>query len=132
MSFNNIRIGRCKIMGIYKAEIANMRKNIGENIGQKILIKEPVGKRTKPEERVATIQKTYNDYFMVKYENANRVGSYNYTDLFMKTIEVSISNGEEYVPIFIPEVADRKNKLHKLMPEQGQNSMVQKPNIETA
>lgn len=119
-------------MGIYKAEIANMRKNIGENIGQKILIKEPVGKRTKPEERVATIQKTYNDYFMVKYENANRVGSYNYTDLFMKTIEVSISNGEEYVPIFIPEVADRKNKLHKLMPEQGQNSMVQKPNIETA
>lgn len=31
-------------MGIYKAEIANMRKNIGENVGQKIIIKEPAGK----------------------------------------------------------------------------------------
>ncbi len=111
-------------MGIYKAEIANMRKNIGENIGQKILIKEPMGKRTKPEERVATIEKTYNDYFMVKYENANRIGSYNYTDLFMKTVEVAISNGEEYVPIFIPDVADRKNKLHKMLPEQVETQIM--------
>lgn len=111
-------------MGIYKAEIANMRKNIGENVGQKILIKEPMGKRTKPEERVATIEKTYNDYFMVKYENANRVGAYNYTDLFMKTVEVSISNGEEFVPIFIPDVADRKNKLHKLLPEQVESQIM--------
>ncbi len=111
-------------MGIYKAEIANMRKNIGENIGQKILIKEPMGKRTKPEERVATIERTYNDYFMVKYENANRVGSYNYTDLFMKTIEVSIENGDQYVPLFIPNVADRKNKLHKMLPEQVENQIM--------
>ena len=106
-------------MGIYKAEIANMRKNIGENIGQKIIIKEPAGKRSKPEERVATIEKTYKDYFMVKFDSASsRVGSYNYTDLFMKTVEVSISNGQEYVPLDIPDVADRKNKLHKLSPEQ--------------
>lgn len=111
-------------MGIYKAEIANMRKNLGSNIGQKILIREPIGKRSKPEEKFATIEKTYDNYFMVKFESANRVGSYNYTDLFMKTVEVSIDNGDNgYTPLFIPDVADRKNKLHKLLPEQLENQI---------
>lgn len=111
-------------MGIYKAEIANMRKNLGSNIGQKILIREPIGKRSKPEEKFATIEKTYDNYFMVKFESANRVGSYNYTDLFMKSVEVCIGNDEEgYTPLFIPDVADRKNKLHKLLPEQLENQI---------
>ena len=116
-------------MGIYKAEIANMRKNIGENVGQKIIIKEPAGKRSKPEEREATIEKTYKDYFMVKFDKVNRVGSYNYTDLFMKTIEVSISDGNNYVPLDIPDVADRKNKLHKLSPEQVEGKILGKQDI---
>lgn len=116
-------------MGIYKAEIANMRKNIGENVGQKIIIKEPSGKRSKPEERQATIEKTYKDYFMVRFDQVNRVGSYNYTDLFMKTVEVSISNGDSYVPLNIPDVADRKNKLHKLSPEQLEGTIMENPEI---
>ena len=105
-------------MGIYKAEIANMRKNFGENIGQKIIIKEPITRRGKPEERTGVIEKTYKDYFMVKYDAFNRVGSYTYTDLFMKNVEISIFDGNDYVPVYIPEVADRKNKLHKFMPDQ--------------
>lgn len=105
-------------MGIYKAEIANMRKNIGDNVGQKIMIKEPAGKRSKPEERQAFIERTYKDYFMVRYDGVNRVGSYNYTDLFMKTVEVSMFDGNNFIPLDIPDVADRKNKLHKLSPEQ--------------
>ena len=116
-------------MGIYKAEIANMRKNIGENVGQKILIKEPMGKRSKPEEREATIEKTYNDYFMVKFDSVNRVGSYNYTDLFMKTVEVSMFDGNDYVPLDIPDVADRKNKLHKLSPEQAEQTIISAKNL---
>lgn len=117
-------------MGIYKAEIASMRKNIDDNIGQKVLVKEPMGKRSKTEERIGTIEKTYNNYFMVKYDSANcRVGSYNYTDLFMKTIEISISNGEEYVPLYVPDVADRKNKLHKLTPEQLERTIMGKPDM---
>lgn len=117
-------------MGIYKAEIANMRKNIGENVGQKIIIKEPAGKRSKPEEREATIEKTYKDYFMVRFDQVNRVSSYNYTDLFMKTVEVSISNGNDYVPLSIPNVADRKNKLHKLSPEQVEGKILGNSEIE--
>lgn len=117
-------------MGIYKAEIANMRKNIGENVGQKIIIKEPAGKRSKPEERGATIEKTYKDYFMVRFDGVNRVGSYNYTDLFMKTVEVSISDGNNYIPLDIPDVADRKNKLHKLAPQPVENKITQKPELD--
>ena len=108
-------------MGIYKAEIANMRKNLGNNIGQKIIIKEPLGKRSKPEEREATIEKTYQNYFMVKFDSFNRVGSYNYTDLFMKTVEVSVFDGNNYVPLDIPDVVDRKNKLHKLITTEEAN-----------
>ena len=117
-------------MGIYKAEIANMRKNIGENVGQKIMIKEPSGKRSKPEERQATIEKTYKDYFMVRFDQVNRVSSYNYTDLFMKTVEVSIANeNDDYIPLSIPDVADRKNKLHKLVTEPVEEKIKATPDI---
>lgn len=102
-------------MGIYKAEIANMRKNIGNSVGQKIIIREPLGKRGKPEEKEATIEKTYQNYFMVRYDSFNRIGSYNYTDLFMKTVEVKVFDGNNYVPLDVPDVVDKKNKLHKLV-----------------
>ena len=42
-------------MGIYRSEIADLRRNIGDNIGQKIIIKESPGKRSKPQEKLATI-----------------------------------------------------------------------------
>ena len=98
-------------MGIYKSEIFNLRKNIGENIGQKIIIKESPGKRSKPLEKSATIENTYKDYFRVKFDDANRVGSYNYTDLFTRTIEVKIYNGIEYEPLIEPQVEIRRRKI---------------------
>lgn len=120
-------------MGIYKAEIANMRKSIGDRIGQKILIKEAQGKRLKFEEREATVQQVYKDYFMVKYDNFDRVGSYNYTDLFMKTVQVSTYDGENYIPLYVPEVADRKNKLHKLVTQPTEiQSIENMPPVEIA
>ena len=80
-------------MGIYRSEIADLRKNIGENIGQKIIIKESPGKRSKPQEKSAVIENVYQSYFRVKFENVDRVGSYNYTDLFTRSVEVSMYNG---------------------------------------
>jgi uncharacterized protein Veg len=68
-------------MGIYRSEIADLRKNIEDNIGQKIIIKESIGKRSKPQEKSATIENVYNSYFRVKFDGVERVGSYNYTDL---------------------------------------------------
>jgi uncharacterized protein Veg len=97
-------------MGIYRSEIADLRKNIGDNIGQKIIIKESPGKRSKPQEKGATIQHIYQSYFSVKFDEANRVGSYNYTDLFTKSVEVSMFNGESYEPLVQPRVEAKRKK----------------------
>ena len=98
-------------MGIYRSEIADLRKNIGENIGQKIIVKESPGKRSKPQEKVAIIENIYKDYFRVKFEEADRLGSYNYTDLFTRTVEVKLYNGEEYAPILPPQVEVKKHRV---------------------
>lgn len=98
-------------MGIYRSEIADLRKNIEENIGQKIIIKESPGKRSKPQEKSAIIENVYQSYFRVKFENADRVGSYNYTDLFTRSVEVSMYNGETYEPLVQPQIEIKKTKV---------------------
>lgn len=100
-------------MGIYRSEIADLRRNIGENIGQKIIIKESPGKRSKPQEKAAVIENVYNSYFRVKFEDANRVGSYNYTDLFTKSVEISMFNGETYEPLVQPQLEVKKIKARE-------------------
>ncbi len=100
-------------MGIYRSEIADLRKNIGENIGQKIIIKESPGKRSKPQEKSAVIENVYNSYFRVKFEEANRVGSYNYTDLFTRSVEVSMYNGETYEPLVQPQLEVKKTRAQE-------------------
>ncbi len=37
-------------MGIYRSEIADLRKNLEDNKGKKIIVKESRGKRSKPQE----------------------------------------------------------------------------------
>ena len=51
-------------MGIYRSEIANLRKNIEDNIGKKVIIREAPGKRSRPLEKVATIENTYQKYLV--------------------------------------------------------------------
>lgn len=98
-------------MGIYRSEIADLRKNIGENIGQKIIIKESPGKRSKPQEKTAVIENVYSSYFRVKFQDVDRVGSYNYTDLFTRSVEVSMYNGESYEPLVQPQLEVKKQKV---------------------
>ena len=109
-------------MGIYRSEIADLRKNIGENIGQKIIIKESPGKRSKPQEKSAIIENVYNSYFRVKFEDANRVGSYNYTDLFTRSVEVSMYNGESYEPLVQPQLEVKKTRAHAEVAETVENT----------
>jgi uncharacterized protein Veg len=97
-------------MGIYRSEILDLRKNIEQSVGQRIIIKESPGKRSKPLEKAAIIENTYKDYFRVKFEEANRVGSYNYTDLFTRTIEVKIDNGNGYEPLMEPQMEIKRKK----------------------
>ena len=108
-------------MGIYRSEIADLRKNIGENIGQKIIIKESPGKRSKPQEKSAVIENVYQSYFRVKFEDVDRVGSYNYTDLFTRSVEVSMYNGESYEPLVQPQIEVKKPRAHSAEATEVQN-----------
>lgn len=104
-------------MGIYRTEIADLRKNFEDNIGKKIIVKESPGKRSKPQEKVATIENTYPKYFRVKFEEADRIGSYNYTDLFTKSIEVKFCNGEPFSPVLQNHVELKKHTKPETLTE---------------
>ena len=110
-------------MGIYRSEIADLRKNIEDNIGQKIIIKESLGKRSKPQEKSATIENVYHSYFRVKFDGVERVGSYNYTDLFTRSVEVSMYNGENYEPLVQPQLEIKKVRAEQ--PQQDQEAMIE-------
>ena len=100
---------------IYRSDIINLRNDIQEKVGQKIIVKESPGKRSKPLEKLATIEKIYPDYFRVKFEENDRSSSYNYTDIFTKSVEVKFFNGETYQPFDLPAVESKKDKRELLM-----------------
>ena len=90
-------------------DINNLKTDINEKIGQKIIIKGALG-RSKFYEKEATIEKTYPNLFVVKYEEDERNVTYSYTDVLTKTVEVQVFDGEEYTPL-MPEL--EMNKLKK-------------------
>ena len=79
-------------------------------IGQKIIIKESPGKRSKPLEKEATIEQVYPTYFRVKFDENDRRGSYNYTDVFTKSVEVQIFDGEQFTALEPPAIISKKNR----------------------
>ena len=92
---------------ICKSDISNIKKDIGEKIGQKIIVKGSLG-RSKSFEKEATIEKTYPNIFLVKYEENNRTVSYNYTDVLTRTVELDVFDGEKYNPLLPPIVEEVK------------------------
>lgn len=86
---------------INKNEISSLKTEIGEKIGQKIIIKGTLG-RNKFFEEKATISNTYGDIFLVKYEGKEPNVSYRYTDLLTRELEVSVFDGENYCPLLPP------------------------------
>ena len=92
---------------ICKSDISNIKEDIGEKIGQKIIVKGSLG-RSKSFEKEATIEKTYPNIFIVKYEENNRTVSYNYTDVLTRTVELDVFDGEKYNPLLPPVVEEAK------------------------
>ena len=92
---------------ICKSDISNIKEDIGEKIGQKIIVKGSLG-RSKSFEKEATIEKTYPNIFLVKYEENNRTVSYNYTDVLTRTVELDVFDGEKYNPLLPPIVEEVK------------------------
>ncbi|MBP3502982.1 MAG: Veg family protein [Clostridia bacterium] len=97
---------------ICKNDITSIRADIGENVGQKIIVKGSLG-RSKLFEKQATIEKTYQNIFIIKYDDNDRNVTYSYTDVLTRTIEMEVFNGKDYTPL-MPEVVEEKKRRRKL------------------
>ena len=86
---------------ICKSDIASLKTDIGEKIGQKIIVRGSLG-RSKTFEKEATIEKAYPNIFVVKYDESERNVTDSYTDVLTRTVEVDIFDGEGYEPLVPP------------------------------
>ena len=94
---------------ICKNDITNLKTDILEKVGQKIIVKGSLG-RCKAFEKEATIEKAYPNIFVVKYEENNRNVTYSYTDILTRTVEVEVFDGNSYRPLIPPPVNIKKEK----------------------
>ena len=69
---------------ICRNDIANLKTDILEKIGQKIIVKGSLG-RSKAFEKEATIEKAYPNIFVVRYEENNRNSRH-----FIETVKEAI------------------------------------------
>ena len=98
---------------ICKNDITSIKADIGEKIGQKIIVKGSLG-RSKSFEKEATIEKTYPNIFVVKYDDNDRSVTYSYTDVLTRTVEVEVFDGDSYSPLIPMPVEAKKRKTSLL------------------
>ena len=91
-------------------DIANLKTDITDKIGQKIIVKGALG-RSRFFEKEATIEKTYPNLFIVKYDDEERNVTYSYKDVLTRTVEVEVYDGEGYSPLIPPPVETKKIKV---------------------
>ena len=94
---------------ICRADISNLKTDILDKVGQKIIIKGSLG-RSKEFEKQGTLEKAYPNIFVVKYEENDRTASYTYTDLLTRTVELDVFDGENYSPLLPPVVVETKRR----------------------
>ena len=94
-------------------DITNLKSDISEKIGQKIIVKGALG-RSKFFERGATIEKTYPNLFIVKYDDEERNVTFSYKDVLTGTVELNVFDGKEYSPIMQPIEHIKKRKLDEV------------------
>ena len=94
---------------ICKNDITSIKADIGGKIGQKIIVKGSLG-RSKSFEKEATIEKTYPNIFVIKYEEENRNVTYSYTDILTRAVEVDVFDGNGYSPLLPPITETKKQR----------------------
>lgn len=99
---------------IYKTDITNLKSDILDKVGQKIIVKGSLG-RSRTFEKEATIEKAYPSIFVVRYEENNRNVTYSYTDVLTRTVEVDVYDGESYSPLIPPAVETKKKKTDEVI-----------------
>ena len=91
-------------------DITNLKTDITDKIGQKIIVKGTLG-RSKFFEKEATIEKTYPEIFVVKYDDEERHVTYSYKDVLTRTVQVDVYDGEGYSPLIPPAVESKKVRV---------------------
>lgn len=91
-------------------DITNLKTDITDKIGQKIIVKGTLG-RSRFFEKEATIEKTYPNLFIVKYDDEERNVTYSYKDVLTRTVEVEVYDGEGYSPLIPPAVETKKVRV---------------------
>ncbi len=91
---------------ICRSDIANLKTDIGERIGQKVIVKGSLG-RSKTFEKEATIEKAYPNIFVVKCEDNERNVTYSYTDILTRAVQVDVFDGESYNPLIPPVITTK-------------------------
>lgn len=99
---------------IYKTDISNLKSDILDKVGQKIIVKGSLG-RSRTFEKEATIEKAYPSIFVVRYEENNRNVTYSYTDVLTRTVEVDVYDGESYSPLVPPLIETKKRKTSEVI-----------------
>ena len=94
---------------ICKTDIANLKTDIIDKVGQKIIVKGSLG-RSKAFEKEGTIEKAYPNIFVVKYEENARNVTYSYTDVLTRTVEVDVFDGNSYSPLIPPAVETKRKR----------------------
>ena len=94
---------------IYATDILNLKSNILDKIGQKIIVKGSLG-RNRFFEKEATIEKAYPNIFTIKYLEGERNATYSYTDILTRTVEVDVLTGDTYSPLIPPAPEPVKKK----------------------
>lgn len=92
---------------IYKDDFTNLKKDIVDKEGQKIIVKGALG-RSRFFEKEATLQKAYPSVFVVKYNEEEGNTTYSYTDVLTRTIDLQVFDGENYSSIIPPKVEEPK------------------------
>ena len=97
---------------ICSTDILNLKSDIIDKVGQKIIIKGSLG-RNKSFEKEATIEKAYPNIFTVKYLEGARNATYTYTDILTRIVEVDVFTGDSYSPLIppAPEITKKNIKV---------------------
>ena len=93
---------------ICEIDIIRLKANLGDKLGQKIIVKGSLG-RSRPFEKEATIENTYPAYFRIKYDNEGWNENYTYGDVLTRVIEVDVFDGEQFSPL-LPPLEQKKKK----------------------
>lgn len=83
-----------------KNDLGQVKKDIETCLGQKVILKSNISKNKIVEEE-GKLAQTYPNVFVVEFEQSKRKATYSYTDVLIKSVEISVADSNnEYQNLF--------------------------------